>query len=72
VKIFFNYCDLNGYMDYSGVKFGIGWYRHNKDMKWWGLTIEGYLLFWVVQCTFVSNWKEYDKRINHWKYRKKT
>jgi hypothetical protein len=65
MKIFFSQCDLRSYMyGDSNVKLGIGWYRHHKDHKWFGLTVEFYLLFWMVNVNFVSNWKEYDKRIN--------
>lgn len=65
MKIWFEYCGLEGYMmDAPEVKFGIGWYKHSKDHKWKGFTIQLYLSPWLVSINFVSNWKEYDKRIN--------
>jgi hypothetical protein len=66
VKIWFDYCGLKGYMDDdSHVKLGIGWYGHSPDHKWRGFTIQFYLYRWLVNFTFVDNWKEYDKRINY-------
>jgi hypothetical protein len=65
MKLFFGYCDLRGFFDDNNVKLGIGWYRHSKDHEWWGLTVEFYLIKWYVNCNFVSNYKEYDKRINY-------
>lgn len=70
MKIFFNHCTLDNFFTDSSVKLGIGWYRHFKDYKWWGLTFEFYLLKWVVTVTYVSNWHEYDKKVNYRKYRK--
>lgn len=67
MKIFFSYCSLPGYIEDSNVKFGIGWYKHYKGHKWWGFTIEFYCYFWLFQANYVSNWIEYDKRLNYYK-----
>lgn len=67
MRLFFNYCHLNSYSD-SDVKFGIGWYRHFKGHKWFGFSITLYLLTRMITINYVSNYKEYDKRINHRKY----
>ena len=66
MKIWFEYCGLNGYLsdDAADVKFGIGWYKHSENHKWRGLTIQLYLFPWLVSINFVNNWVEYDKRIN--------
>lgn len=67
MRIFFNHNTLDSYHNDSCVKFGIGWYRHHKSHKWFGITIELYLLYWVVSGNFVSNYKEYRKRMD-WKH----
>ena len=64
MKIWFDCCDLDYFFTDSNVKLGIGWYRHFKGHKWWGATIEIYLIRKIVFINFVSNWKEYDKRMN--------
>jgi hypothetical protein len=67
MKLWFDYCNLSGYMiDDSNVKFGIGWYRHSKDHKWFGLTIQFYMLYWLVNIHFVDNYAEYDKKVNYY------
>lgn len=71
MKIWFEHCRLDGYFEDCDVKFGIGWYRHHKDHKWFGFTIHFYLLHWVVVANYVNNWAEYDKKINYRKYRDK-
>lgn len=66
MKIWTDKCDLKSYFSGdSEVKFGIGWYRHSKDHKWWGLTIQFYMYFYLLQIHFVSNYTEYDKRMNY-------
>jgi hypothetical protein len=64
MKLWFGYCKLYS-DDWGDVKFGIGWYRHSKNHKWFGFTVALYLLYWRVQANFVDNYKEYDKRINY-------
>lgn len=72
MKIWFDYCNLSGYMmDDSNVKLGIGWYNHSSKHKWFGFTIQFYLLYWLIHVNFVDNYAEYDKKINYWKYRKR-
>ena len=70
MKLLFDYCQLIS-DDWGDVKLGIGWYRHAKAHKWFGFDIVFYLIRWRVSLTFVSNWIEYDKKINRWKYRTK-
>ena len=70
MKLWFDYCQIFDNDD-SNVKFGIGWYRHAKTHKWWGLTIELYLLRWKVLINYVSNYAEYDKKINYRHYKKR-
>jgi len=70
MKILFNCCVLDYYFDGCNVKFGIGWYRHSKKHKWWGLTVEFYLFKWIVIATYVSNRQEYDKKINYRRHKK--
>lgn len=71
MKIFFDNCRLDGYFEDSDVKFGIGWYRHHKDNKWRGWTFQVYFWPWLVNINYVSNWVEYDKKINYRKYKDK-
>lgn len=70
MKLWFDYCKLYDLED-NNVKFGIGWYRHHKGHRWWGLTIELYGFGHKFLVHYVDNWAEYDKRINSYKYRKK-
>jgi hypothetical protein len=70
MKLFFEYGHIYREVD-GDTKLGIGWYRHHKDHKWFGFTIIFYGLFRRVDVNFVSNYREYDKKINYWKYRKK-
>ena len=49
--------------DDSDVWFGIGGFKHHKDHKWTGYTINLYLLKRLIQFTYVSNWTEYEKKI---------
>ncbi len=66
MKLLFNYCDLRGFMDGAAdVKLGVGWYKHHKDHKWWGFTLEFYLLFCYVNFTYVSDYKAYKKRMSY-------
>lgn len=78
MKILFDYCHLNLkdsdgilYNDWGDVKFGIGWLRHSKRNKWFGFDLVLHFYPWRITITFVDNWKEYDKKINSWKYRNK-
>lgn len=64
MKLWFDYCLLDIFFDDSNVKFGIGWYKHHKKHKWKGLTIEFYLYKRIVFLNWVSNWAEYDNKIN--------
>lgn len=70
MRIFFNYCHLDGYIEDSNVKLGIGWYKHHKGHKYFGFTLEFYLFIWLFQFNYVDNWIEYDKKINR-RFRKK-
>jgi hypothetical protein len=70
MKIWFSHCDLDNFFTDASVKLGIGWYRHYKGHKWWGATVEIYLIKWVVMVNYVSNWNEYDKKVNYRKYQK--
>jgi len=71
MKLLFSQYPLNDYFDDSNVKLGIGWYRHSPLNKWWGFTIEFYLIWKYVSITFVSDYEAYDHKINYWKYRNK-
>lgn len=65
MKIWFDYCGLDGYMmNDSHVKLGVGWYKHYNMHPWKGWTVQFYLYKWLVNLNWVSNWAEYDKRIN--------
>jgi hypothetical protein len=72
MKFWFDQCNLKAYMDGdSQVKLGIGWYRHHKNHKWFGFTIQFYLYFILLNFTYVDNYAEYDKKINYRKYKEK-
>lgn len=71
MKIWVESCSLKGYLTDGDVKFGIGWYRHSKNHKWFGFTVHFYLLYWLISVNFVNNYKEYDKRINSYTHKKK-
>jgi hypothetical protein len=64
MKVLFNHCRLIN-DDWGDTKLGIGWFKHHPDLKWKGFDLVFYLLFWRVNVTYVSNWKEYDKKINY-------
>lgn len=64
MKLWFENCSSDYLHEDSNVKFGVGWYRHSKKHKWWGITVELYLFKHVVMVNYVSNWYEYDKKIN--------
>jgi hypothetical protein len=66
MKLFFDSGSLKDYLFGTGesIKFGLGWYRHHKSYKYFGITFQFYLYFWLVNMTFVSDYNEYDKRIN--------
>jgi hypothetical protein len=71
MKIWFDYCSMEHFHDdFYNIKLGIGWYRHAKTHKWWGFTVEFYFFKWVVFVNYVSNWNEYDKKVNYRKYKK--
>lgn len=71
MKLWFEQCPLEYLHEDSNVKFGIGWYRHHRRLKWWGVTVEFYVFKWMISANYVSNWQEYDKKINWRKYKKK-
>lgn len=64
MKIFFGHCQLDRFFDDSNVKLGIGWCKHHKSHKWFGFTVYFYLVRWLAHVNYVSDWKEYDKKIN--------
>ncbi len=68
MRILFNHCRIFD-DEWGDTKLGIGWFRHYKTAKWFGFDLIFYLLFWRVNFTFVSNWLEYDKKVNYRKYR---
>lgn len=70
MKIWFDYNYIYEDPDFD-MKLGIGWYKHHHSFKWKGLTVKFYLFFWLISVTFVSNWNEYDKKVNYRKYRDK-
>ncbi len=70
MKLLFDRCNLQSYFDDSNVRLGMGWYRHSKDHKWWGITVEFYLLYWMITATFVNDFDAYDRKINYRKYKK--
>ena len=70
MKIWLSHSPLDNFFTDSSVKLGIGWYRHFKGHKWFGLTFEIYLFKWVLFINYVSNWQEYDKKVNYRKYKK--
>jgi hypothetical protein len=71
MKLWFSCCNLKSYLTDDNVKFGLGWYRHHKDHKWFGFSVQFYLYFWLIDFHFVDNWQEYDKKINHKRKRNK-
>ena len=72
MKIWLSTCDLDCYFEDSNVKFGIGWFRHHKNHKWFGFTFHIYLLYWLVSINYVDNYKEYDKKIHYKRTKKET
>ena len=69
MKLWFDWnCNDNTYSD-SNVKLGIGWYRHHKDHKWWGLSVEIYLFSRYIAIHYVSDYDAYDRKINRRKYK---
>jgi hypothetical protein len=66
MKALFSYCHLPSFVSDSHVnpKIGFGWYKHHKDNKWRGITVEFYLFKWIFFITFVDNYEEYNKKIN--------
>ena len=73
MKIWVDCCNLGSFLDGTDLytKLGIGWYRHSKNHKWFGVTIELYLVRWLINIYYVDNYKEYDLRINQRRKRNK-
>ena len=63
MRILFDYF-YPQYMEDNHTKFGIGWYRHHREHKWFGLTVDFYLPFIGFNVTFVSDIVAYNKRMN--------
>lgn len=65
MRLLASHCKTYDGDDWGDVKFGLGWFRHHKNHKWFGFTIAFYCFNNRLSLTFVGNHEEYYKKINY-------